>query len=247
MFPPPSESQGVRLSPAQISISRERPARAIHARAEDGTTFVLRPTLMTDVDAILSAFDASRAELCKFMPWAHQPQGTLHQLERLRECEANYFSGRELSMALFERNAERETLVTMIGLHPRVPLNPSGFEIGYWTPTPFAGRGLATYASKLIITYAFDRLGADRVQAICDEANLASRRVMEKAGLRFEGLLQNITQRPSERLLQQGFIHSGRNPMFALTTDEFQVQPWVSKLRATLRYFNIVGEPESAI
>jgi ribosomal-protein-serine acetyltransferase len=247
MFPPVSESQGLRLSPAQISVTRERPARAIHAQAQDGKTYVLRPTLMSDVDAILRAFDASRAELCRFMPWAHQPQSTLQQLERLRECEANYFSGRELSMALFERNAEQETLVTMIGLHPRVPLNPSGLEIGYWTPTPFAGRGLASYASKLIVIYAFDKLGADRVQAICDEANVASRRVMEKVGMRQEGLLHNITQKPSEGLLQQGFIHTGRNPMFALTPSEFQVLPWVPELRPTLRYFNIVGEAVSAV
>jgi hypothetical protein len=55
MFPPVSESQGLRLSPAQISVTRERPARAIHAQAQDGKTYVLRPTLMSDVDAILRA------------------------------------------------------------------------------------------------------------------------------------------------------------------------------------------------
>jgi RimJ/RimL family protein N-acetyltransferase len=62
-------------------------------------------------------------------------------------------------------------------------LNP---ELGYRLTRASWGRGLATEVSRALVRKAFTELDAASVWAQTLAANAASRRVMEKAGLRFE-------------------------------------------------------------
>jgi ribosomal-protein-serine acetyltransferase len=226
-------------------ISRTNPARRIRVAGEDGSSYVLRPTLVSDVDAILDAFEESLTELRRFMPWSHAPQSVTSQIARLKTVEADYFGGREMTMGLFRETPAGERFVVMVGLHPRVALNPAALEVGYWARTSESGRGLTVFATKIAVAYAFDKLGADRVQAICDSANVASRRVLERVGFALEGTLANLTARPSEALLAAGFVHTGANPMFALTPERYAELPWVAPQRARTTYENILGEVEA--
>ena len=50
---------------------------------------------------------------------------------------------------------------------------------------PHGARGLATEGSRALIDKAFTKLGARRVYATAMAVNTGSRRVMEKAGLRY--------------------------------------------------------------
>jgi ribosomal-protein-alanine N-acetyltransferase len=59
--------------------------------------------------------------------------------------------------------------------------------LGYWIGQPFAGRGHATAAVRGVVAHAFDDLKLHRVEAACVPTNLASRRVLEKAGFTLEG------------------------------------------------------------
>jgi RimJ/RimL family protein N-acetyltransferase len=58
-------------------------------------------------------------------------------------------------------------------------------ELGYRLVRSAWGRGLATEGSRALIDKAFTELGARRVHASTMAVNTGSRRVMEKAGLRF--------------------------------------------------------------
>ena len=58
-------------------------------------------------------------------------------------------------------------------------------ELGYRLIASAWGRGYATEGSRALIQKAFVDLGARRVYATTMVVNVASRRVMEKAGLRF--------------------------------------------------------------
>lgn len=60
--------------------------------------------------------------------------------------------------------------------------------LGYWVGQRHAGRGIGTAAVRAILGHAFDGLGLHRVEAACLPTNHASRRVLEKAGFRQEGL-----------------------------------------------------------
>ena len=63
-------------------------------------------------------------------------------------------------------------------------------EIGYWIGKPYWGRGYATEAARAIIRYGFETLEMNRIYALHFTGNPASGRVMQKAGMQFEGVLR---------------------------------------------------------
>ncbi len=66
-------------------------------------------------------------------------------------------------------------------------------EIGYALARKYWRQGLMTEAVRRVLGYCFDALGLNRVEARCDVDNTGSWRVMEKCGMKFEGVLrQNI-------------------------------------------------------
>ena len=77
-------------------------------------------------------------------------------------------------------------LLGWFSLRPRESGPTSDVELGYRLRRSAWGQGYATEGSRALIRRAFAELGAERVFATTYGDNLASRRVMEKAGLRFE-------------------------------------------------------------
>jgi RimJ/RimL family protein N-acetyltransferase len=68
-------------------------------------------------------------------------------------------------------------------------------ELGYWCAIDFWGRGYATEAVRAVIDHGFRVLALNRVHAECHGDNPASRRVLEKAGMTFEGRLRQHSYR----------------------------------------------------
>jgi ribosomal-protein-alanine N-acetyltransferase len=64
-------------------------------------------------------------------------------------------------------------------------------EIKYALKRSFWGKGLATEAVTALLAWAADRLGINHVIATVDPENMASRRVLVKAGLRAANLRTN--------------------------------------------------------
>ncbi len=67
-------------------------------------------------------------------------------------------------------------------------------DLGYEVSPDHWGRGYATEAAQAMIDFGFGDLGLHRVWGECVPENAASRRVMEKLGMRLEGRLRQ-TQR----------------------------------------------------
>jgi [ribosomal protein S5]-alanine N-acetyltransferase len=63
-------------------------------------------------------------------------------------------------------------------------------EIGYWLAEPYWGRGIATEAVAAVTEYAIATHGLTRLFAVPFAANVASCRVLEKAGYVLEGRLR---------------------------------------------------------
>ena len=63
-------------------------------------------------------------------------------------------------------------------------------ELGYWTGVPYWGRGYATEASRALLAWAFGERRLHRVLARHFARNRASGRVLEKLGMRQEGVLR---------------------------------------------------------
>jgi len=60
-------------------------------------------------------------------------------------------------------------------------------ELGYHIIPAFGGRGYATEAAAACVTYAFETLGMDELYSYTTPANIPSRRVAEKIGMKEAG------------------------------------------------------------
>jgi len=85
--------------------------------------------------------------------------------------------------AVVERSTGR--FVGWFHLRPADGAPPGEVELGYRLRRSAWGKGYATEGSRALIDKAFAELGVQRVVASTMVVNVASRRVMEKAGLRF--------------------------------------------------------------
>jgi RimJ/RimL family protein N-acetyltransferase len=82
---------------------------------------------------------------------------------------------------------ERSTASFVGWFHFRPPhaAEPGEIELGYRLRRPAWGKGYATEGSRALIQKGFAEFGVQRVVASTMVVNVASRRVMEKTGLRF--------------------------------------------------------------
>ena len=63
-------------------------------------------------------------------------------------------------------------------------------EVGYAINPAYRGQGIAPEALRAAIDLGFSRLGVNRIAALTMLDNPASARVMEKAGMQYEGILR---------------------------------------------------------
>ncbi len=66
--------------------------------------------------------------------------------------------------------------------------------VGYWIDEAVAGMGLMPESVVTVLQYAFDTLRLHRVEINIIPRNAASRRVVEKLGLRFEGIAERYLE-----------------------------------------------------
>jgi len=86
-------------------------------------------------------------------------------------------------------------------------------SLGYWLDPEMWGQGFATEASKGMIAYGFNVLKLNRIQANHLTRNPASGRVLQKAGMLYEG-----TERESTRI--RGKLESLSN--YAILKSDFE-------------------------
>lgn len=79
-------------------------------------------------------------------------------------------------------------------------LSPTQAEVGYWLGESVWGRGLAASALRGISDYGFANFNLTRIYALPFADNLPSRRVLEKAGFVFEGILR-------QTVIKRGVMH----------------------------------------
>lgn len=76
--------------------------------------------------------------------------------------------------------------VSIHGLH--TPNKEHKAQISYALHPNFRGQGITTIAVKLLTNYAFKKYNLKRIEASCRTFNIASARVLEKAGFKLEGI-----------------------------------------------------------
>ena len=65
-------------------------------------------------------------------------------------------------------------------------IDETEIEVGYRYLKEFWGKGYATDAAKYLIDYGFNKMNLDKIVGVTHPDNLASQRVLEKVGLKYE-------------------------------------------------------------
>lgn len=157
----------------------------------------IRSPMPGDGAELFAAIRESRNALKPWMPWVHNHRTPDDSEESARRGRVEFLERSDLRMHLFLKGTGK--LVGSSGLH-RIDWGVPRFEIGYWLRSSFAGHGYMTEAVKGITTFAFDELGANRVEIKCDSTNTKSVKVAERCGFRFEGELRNNERNPGGEL-----------------------------------------------
>ncbi|MBN2146845.1 MAG: GNAT family N-acetyltransferase [Anaerolineales bacterium] len=79
-------------------------------------------------------------------------------------------------------------------------LEPPAFTIGYIADVANEGHGYVTEAVRTVTRFCFERLGAMRLSAECDDQNIRSYRVLERCGFIREGHLHHRKPGPDGRI-----------------------------------------------
>ncbi len=145
---------------------------------------VLRPLHRRDAAAWSEVRSANVAWL---RPWeATSPDGRLVPLgypAMLRSLAAQGRAGTSVPLAIVWRG-RLAGQVTVAGIEAGSMRSAS---IGYWLDGRLAGQGIMPRAVAMVIDHCFTTLRLHRVEINVRPENAASRRVVEKLGLRLEG------------------------------------------------------------
>jgi RimJ/RimL family protein N-acetyltransferase len=93
----------------------------------------------------------------------------------------------ELTWLLFLKG--EPTLIGVVSLHNIVWLVPK-FMMSFWIRTPYARQGYMTEATQKLVDFAFETLGACRVEISCDSRNERSQALAQRLGFEHEGTLR---------------------------------------------------------
>ena len=149
----------------------------------------LRPVTLEDARAIQPL--AGRREIAAMTRSIPHPL-SLEQIEDwLKQRTAEMQEGTGVTFAIVLESTG--DLIGATGLH--VDAEHRCAEMGFWIAVPCWGKGYATEAARAVVQYGFEALGLNRIHAHHMTKNPASGRVLEKAGLRREGLLRQAIRK----------------------------------------------------
>jgi len=150
--------------------------------------FCLRKPRMEDVDSIIEF--ASDIDVVRYMDWRLEEDIEAIRARQRKRIEAwEDGEGRFFAIALRETNEAIGSIT--------FDIEGDGAEIGYILRKSAWGKGIATKCARLLIELLLRQEGIRRVWATCDAENLASARVLEKAGMRLIGELPGFRVRPN--------------------------------------------------
>lgn len=88
-------------------------------------------------------------------------------------------------------------------------------EIEYVIGSAYQGKGYATEMTKAVISFGFEKIGFHRIEIDCRTENEASRRVIEKCGLTYEGVFRDFFWRKDH--------YEGRR-VFSILKEEYEAK-----------------------
>jgi RimJ/RimL family protein N-acetyltransferase len=150
---------------------------------------LLRKPDMDDAEAIFASY-ARDPEVTRYLTWRpHRHIGETRDFLQL--CLNDWADGTGFGFVIQRRSDE--SLLGMIGISPDV----QGVSAGYVLARMHWGNGYMTEALTELRKLMLSMDGIYRFSAFCDVDNRGSARVLEKAGLKYEGRLRRYIVHPN--------------------------------------------------
>jgi RimJ/RimL family protein N-acetyltransferase len=130
-------------------------------------------------DVFMTMNDQNVAESISFLTWPMTRMQTNQWIEKSEN------GVRDKTEYLFIAHDHDGRPVGCFGVHPR---GTQRCEIGYWVCADRQGQGYATEMAAAAIKFAFEQLGVHGVWATAGFTNDSSQRVLEKQGMRRNGI-----------------------------------------------------------
>lgn len=147
----------------------------------------IRPLTEQDIDSSLKLQTENRDFFGKYSMTRSSDFYTIEaQTRRIRQQQEDRENDVSYSFGIFKK--EDDTLIGAISLFQIIREDLQSAFIGYFLDQSHNGRGYATEAVELIVDFAFKELKLHRIEAGVMPHNLASIRVLEKAGFHKEGI-----------------------------------------------------------
>ena len=170
---------------------------------------ILRKFTPDDFSAVHSY--ASRADNTVYMPWG--PNGEEHTREFIRTAIAK---AEEVPLAVRQFAVVLKETGCLIGGCTISAAGEKG-SLGWIISRDHWNRGYCTELGRALLDFGFGELGLHRIVAVCDAENAASYRVMEKIGMRREGLF--LEARPANKNSDKQY---GDEYRYAILRDEYE-------------------------
>lgn len=144
----------------------------------------LRPFELADAPVVKElAGDRYIAENTLYIPHPYE-EGMAEQW--IATHRDNFAAGRSLELAIVHKEEKHLMGAISIGINK----NFDHGEIAYWVGSKYKNQGYCTEAARGITKYAFEELNLNRIYARYFQRNPASGKVMEKLGMKYEGVLR---------------------------------------------------------
>jgi RimJ/RimL family protein N-acetyltransferase len=151
---------------------------------------LLRKPRLEDACPLFRAY-TSDPRVVRFVTWrAHETEDETREF--LRSCLSEWSDGTGCPYVIESADEEIDP-VGMIHLHQ----GHHGVNFGFVIAHRHWGKGYATEALSTLVDWSLDQPEVWRASACCDIENLASARVLEKAGMTFEGILRRYLVHPN--------------------------------------------------
>ncbi len=153
-----------------------------------GEKVLLRPWRDADAEVLSAVIRASAGHIARWLPWATEHRAANDTVEFIRRTNARWIAREGLDGIGIFRRADG-AILGGTGMHVQDWKIPA-FEIGYWLAADAEGHGYTTESVRLLTTFAFEALHAERLVIRCDAENRRSAAVAERNGFAFEGHLR---------------------------------------------------------
>jgi ribosomal-protein-alanine N-acetyltransferase len=145
---------------------------------------------MADLDAL--QYILSDEEVVKFLPEDTMTIGEVKDiLTWLVGCYSKNKPDKIIKFTVATELKDSGVLIGWCGLGP-LEFAPDEIELYYGLAKKYWGKGLATEAGKVMLNYAFDTIGLNKVVAVVNPENRASVKVIEKLGMIYESEVKGL-------------------------------------------------------